>query len=60
MRVLWLDRKGKRLYIDHQKRFHSKGTEKGLDIADVSEVRPGINSIVFRYEPVRPSLSSTV
>jgi myosin heavy subunit len=46
-RVLWLDRSGARLYLDHRKRFDSKGNEKGLYLRDISQVRPGCNTQAF-------------
>jgi hypothetical protein len=47
-RVLWLDRSGARLYLDHRKRFDSKGNEKGLYLRDISQVRPGCNTVAFK------------
>jgi len=47
-RVLWLDRSGARLYLDHRKRFDSKGNEKGLYLRDISQVRSGCNTVAFK------------
>jgi hypothetical protein len=46
-RVLWLDRSGERLYLDVEKRFDSKGNEKGLYLRDISQVRSGCNTQTF-------------
>ena len=46
-KVLWLDKDGDRLYIDAKKRIVSTGTEKGLSLNDITEIRPGINSAAF-------------
>jgi hypothetical protein len=46
-KVMWLDKDGDRLYIDSKKRIVSMGTEKGLSLNDITEIRPGINSAAF-------------
>jgi hypothetical protein len=46
-KVMWLDKDGDRLYIDTKKRIVSVGSEKGLSLNDITEIRPGINSAAF-------------
>ena len=40
-----------RMYVAKQKRKTSKGTERGVWVDDLAEVRPGINSDVFFRAP---------
>jgi hypothetical protein len=52
-RMLWLE--GGRLYIDHKLRGTSKGTEKGVNLADISQVRLGASSFTFDNGQLDPA-----
>jgi len=56
--VIWLGtgtgpdgREAPRIYIAPKKRKASKGSEKGIWVDDLAEVRPGINSDVYFRAP---------
>jgi len=55
-RVLWLARK--RVFIDSKKRQTTTIADKGIDMDDITEVRPGINSHAFNKCLVRPHLTA--